>query len=181
MYLILLHILNKFHDSMIIFKGPTSIIAFGGKWNNYFFLLATVILPEAHLSVCKLLHQFYSSCNRADRVCHFKDYFWNQFYAIVTCTIFVMELSLRWIIDLKNNALLRAASVWYIRCSIKFVKFSMMATKILERNINRPVRITSLYHLLAFEFRFHLHWENRKVPFTNSIFIITYLFDTETI
>ena len=29
------------------------------------FLLATVILPEAHLSVCKLLHQFYSSlwCN----------------------------------------------------------------------------------------------------------------------
>ena len=25
------------------------------------FLLVTVILPEAHLSVCKLLHQFYSS------------------------------------------------------------------------------------------------------------------------
>ena len=115
------------------------------------------------------------SFNQAYRVCHFKDYFWNQFYAIVTCTIFVMELSLRWIIDLKNNALLRAASVWYIRCSIKFVKFSMMATKILERNINRPVRFTGSYHLLAFEFRLHLHWTNRKVLFRNSIFTIIYL------
>ena len=37
MYLVFLHILNKFHDSMMIFKGPTSIIAFGGKMKQLFF------------------------------------------------------------------------------------------------------------------------------------------------
>ena len=37
MYLIFLHILYKFYDCMMIFKGPTSIIAFGGKIKQLFF------------------------------------------------------------------------------------------------------------------------------------------------
>ena len=37
MYLIFLHIMSKFHESMITFKGPTtSIIAFGGKMKQLF-------------------------------------------------------------------------------------------------------------------------------------------------
>ena len=37
MYLIFLHIMNKFHGSIITFKGPTtSIIAFGGKMKQLF-------------------------------------------------------------------------------------------------------------------------------------------------
>ena len=136
------------------------------SFSSLFVLAGIVFCKIPKYFACHMIIPKLPSCNRADRVCHFKDYFWNQFYAIVTCTIFVMELSLRWIIDLKNNALLRAVSVWYIRCSIKFVKFSMIATKILQRNINRPVRIPGSYHLLAFVFRLHLLWENRKVPFT---------------
>ena len=58
---IFLSIVNKFHYFIMNFDRPTSIIAFGGKMKQLFFLLATVILPEAHLSVCKLLHQFYSN------------------------------------------------------------------------------------------------------------------------
>ena len=61
MYLILLHILNKFHVSMIISKGPTYLKYCIWRENEtIIFLFATVILSEANLSVCKLLHQFYS-------------------------------------------------------------------------------------------------------------------------
>ena len=51
MYLIFLHILSKFHDIMIISKGPTSIIAFGGKMKQLFFHWQLEFYPKLFFQI----------------------------------------------------------------------------------------------------------------------------------
>ena len=79
MYLIFLHMLNKFHANMITFKGPTPIIAFGGKMKQLFFYWQQSFYPKlfflfvncyisSTLVVC-ILSSFQYVCTYCDFLC----------------------------------------------------------------------------------------------------------------